>query len=872
MRHKIRNILLAGCLSALVLSGCSGGGGASSSTSGSGTSTSSTSSSSGESGYYYGDPDREISVIKNVPCNAYSDETLTALHNMYLKYKRNDTHFEEMVEYMLALRVGDELAAYFAKWASDAYDVCSEGFCGHPEALGEKGENFINIIYGGLTVIKSFDTSALDAVFDTLIRSHTGQPIVDIHEYNYTQYGGNDEYYPYKKLSERKEEIGNGALNLYLNEYKQFLDGYHYTEEDWARYNEYTLQQNTGFAESYELLFSFIATHADKIKEIALRDLKVITDGFVPFIQDYLKIINKLNSTGAQMMYGYASLDRSDLIKLLLEHRTLLVQALRTILASEDFDQLFYQCVVELWAPQMRIIHNRNGDEISVAKIDELLTKLKNVNAQQLKVGLQFLFNVIDSIPNDVYESLYNHLANAGKVTLFEFVKGFYQDGATVLDCFENVYRKTSLGDKTAINNFFQTFGIDASAELNKFKEIYITADISTEEGENAFIYELTKWLRNILDQLESNFGALLGGRVSKGSDYMPDCISGNNYNIYFTNDSEYEEGGSFDPHIDVRFHLYINQTNGESFGFSGVVGDFPSIRDSYVSYLIGDNTDGRFTEGILLLQSMSLFVTSFTTFPSSGYGRFNIDYDLSFTANDKEYTLSSKEVVYVSPLHGLPLNLAYVPKIYGEYRNFGFSLLSQGYDAGENFDTLATGWHVVILEEKIYVYYVYIPGEVTTELYNQSIGIILKGASEFYRTPYNGYRVCLKGEIITYFETAMSFSAVSDFTTGYHEVDYEDSTFRYVVVDETNIVQTYTSFDLTMATATYGTFDSITIAISIWNTFAYRDEYDSMYTFETYVDTKDVDITNVSFDGSVLTFTYEEETYCFHVYYPVAE
>lgn len=876
MKSKLTKFLLALGLTVTLVTGCgskkSGGKGSST------TSSQTSSQTSEDPDCYYGDDTKVIEDIPNTPCTEYSAETLAAIRAMYKKVSSSD-NADEFVSYMLTLKVGDQLAREFATWFSSMYDVSFENFALlKVEALDSA--NFERLCYKALALIKAFDMSGLVALFNRLNADSRQQAqkeydeltIFDMHQYDIS-YG--DVYYgAYKKLQRVKDQINDAELTSFLQSYEQYVDNFHWTEEDIAEFNarkaELKDRAENGSAVPATVI-SFFEKHGQEMKDIVVTDLKAAVDGFLPLVKTVLGGVETKSRVNPRANGFDIRGDYTAEIRAVLQDKDKLIKFLRLLVGSEQFDNLLLDGVTEILIPEMRKAYPEDAERL--AKLTQFENRIKALSAKHVRSLVDFVLKLVDKVSVDDLTDLLYALMFGG-MSDFDFIAF----GQKYISAIDDVVASITGEDKTRLLETSAIFGINVLEELSAFTSIFK----NNEPGSEQFFEKLQVWLQSLMNKFNEAFISIFaggtagqGGSVKDRDDlYIDDermylYVEVDNWGIY---QGDEVTGG---------YKLYVNYQDREHYRLpeSSFYGNPAYFDESFVQRnleIINEWGAEDYQEEIAFLNGLSMSVNNFRL-DTSSVGRTHMTGTFTFVRDHETFEWPFDRVVTVRPREQQYLRLNYIYNCISSIAGGGICLLEQGkqYEGSGDYaiDTSTTGWHVVQGNHgDKYIYYVASAAEIKASMtYSySSAGVIMNNnPTRFYDRPYLSYQFSLLDGL---FENGNSKSIeidqVSDFSLGNHTVTVDGYEFEYVVLDYTKPDRVYLNIDLTdLMRSGVTTMASYEAPVQENRTYGYTS-MSGMKTMTTINgETGYLTITNYSLQGTRLTFTVDGVTYTYRAY-----
>ena len=243
----------------------------------------------GEIEAYTGDPTHSIEEITNVPVTEYSAATKNRLHAVLVdKMGAPESIYEAFLEFMLLLKVGDELAVKFIDLMENYYEFGLQVSGGDVEqAVGQNGETFRALCYDYIAIIKALDLSSstvsalLARIKELTTESYREElkKLTPIYYRNPSLSGLS--YRDFLQLKEH-QDVGSAQFKADLAKFQTAFDNYYFSEYELENYNNYrasleSMIENGGIP---SIVSNFLSAHASEIQTILVQDLKLLVDAF----------------------------------------------------------------------------------------------------------------------------------------------------------------------------------------------------------------------------------------------------------------------------------------------------------------------------------------------------------------------------------------------------------------------------------------------------------------------------------------------------------------------------------------------------------------------------------------------------------------
>lgn len=859
---------------------------------------------------YEGDTSREVGKINNVPVDSYKAETLAKIKHLatIIPGGRFDQDlYDDFVEYMLAMGVGDELAVEFCDFMDNTYHISMKGFNAlDTSVLGAKGANFVDLCYQGLKIINSYDLTKIDGLFTKLnefaVRSLREEyDSLDLASYCNVQINGLQPS-NMKGLKIVNGKINNADLNNIVTKYEDALEHYNYDEEAVRNFNNYKAELEERINETFiipQRLFNFAKAHANEAKEIIVKDLKLIVDAYGGLAFDIAEAQKNNNASFRtdfiDSEYGYHNsryyyVDSGEIARSIVEpvlkNKDKIIGLLKGIIADVKLGNLLLDAINEVGLPE---IEERFKDNKEIApKIAQLKTKVNALSGKHISALASFVLKIINQISVEDLTNLFLGYRGVEELNPFDL-------GDKYIAKLDQVIAGMTAEEKQLILQLGQIFGVDIVSELKEFSTIYKNKNIETEAGQQKFQEDIQKWSSEIYEALYENILYLMNAET-----YEEEHHEGGGQAEPAQKDEDYY----LDVYIEKTIYMnstvnvndvYINLNNErEKIDLWGTVEQINQRAAEMAQRLAELTPEDRQGMGDEELQRME--IDSQTTVENAsieidtskcGYTPFTF----TFSVRGQEYSYKGHVSIAVSGLDYYRASYIYDKNSYGYSENIlngdghtfavkkDAEVYAEGYyDEGGNqikLDTSATGWHFLTYKDSYSEQYSsYVLYFVTTDAdllahevsSRNNVGVVFSNGTGWETTPCIEHTLSIDG-LRFYYSTRLDFS--SNLISGKavdkkYSTTVDGVTYDYVIVDAAKPASVRYSFTLNEnLTSDIVTPTQKEVKLEVERRYA--TEIDGIiYTLYSYAPATNVTVNNFTYIDGVINFTYQGVNYKF--------
>ena len=859
----------------------------------------------------------KVGTIQNMPVSAYKQTTKDAIYHMYDVFSGRYTSSSQkenadmMMDYMLALGVGDNLATAFAEAGIKWYQF---GVNGSFDA-----KEFNTACYDVLKILNSFDYSKVANVLEKINKDYDNSEkewarnrlnSISLESYVNPRIG-NMYYSNYKDLAYHKSAIKSSELNSIVNEYGNYFNSYSYSSGDRSRYNEYVQSLQEEVNRTYEVIpseiISFVKKQAKNIKSVVVNDLKLVVDAYGELIANYIEqfFADREGSDyiegesrayvrheqytwngGYYTLYDSAAVSSSSntmmsVIKTLAQNKQVTLGLLKSILTDSKLAEIALDFALTFVIPTLKKTYS--GNQNALDQIEKLRQRVSALSSGHIASIANLALNILNQVSVEDYETLMYLFVYVSDESSSSMMEQLLALGDKYAPKFEKVLSSLSGKDKSNILAIGQIFGIDIVAQLQELLRIYNNKNLNTQEGYELFQTSIYLWYKNISVAFSANFSFLWnddynGNSGSSKPQSDPKSVYksiGGGYYLYaFLDTNPYGKTQSL-----LLNNVYIQ------------------INDSYGDYLVYDDYE--------YLKSSISYVNSYGSYQASerfGSERAalyeylsNSNFSLSVNVNTNSIgtvpysvfvLINNNTYTFEGDIQSTPTSVTYIENS-GINGNYYYYSCDNGYshpaveknktiynNYGTQIDTSTEGWNVFYDTNyrAFTIYYVFNPSkyQVTITEYEKEIGIYVVGENDFRESPYVWCRYTYNGLGISYSDSdglSFDYSYVNNKTPGKkYSVTVDGFEFEYVIVSKPS-QPVSTSYRFYLDDVNY--YDEITkptektATLYAYMTYAVVVD-DRVITFQEEIDGVDVRLTNLTYDHYNLKFTYAGKSYSF--------
>ena len=841
---------------------------------------------------YEGNTAKQVRTIPNTPVTAYKAETLARIK--YVASITSESIYDDYVNYMLELGVGDELAMEFCDFMEGMYRMTMKGFNIYDASvLGENGEDLIDLCYQGLAIINSFDVSKVESVLTRINEASREDYLKRYNELTIAEYfdvsinGLN--YSRYKELKSLKTKINDSSLNNLLSSYESAIQNFYFSAEQQAEFNDYKAQlrensQNGGLIP--QGVITLLHTHASDARELLVKDLKLIVDAFGECVPEILNAIKKQDSefcysyTYTDPNYGYTNTrshylysERGEMIRSIInaviKNKNVVLGVLKAVYLDVKLGNILLDAFSTIYLP---ILEEQYENDTEMApKVAQLKTRVNALSGKHVSALFSFLLKVINQVSReDLVELL---VAAYGGNDDFDYAAF----GDKYIGQLDAVIASVTAQEKQLILETSQIFGLDILAELTKFSTIYKTKDLSTNAGKEKFADDVADWAEELYEKAYENVFCFFGGG---GHSARPDE---RNYWVNVSVNNTIFVGQTVQSSM-----LYIEFDDyGDGIHVYGSISSINSDADYYQQRLDSMSDEEKADmnpEELQYYQERASARISNVVISADTSHVGNVPFTVSFTLAGRPITYKGYLTVYSS---SMPIVYnSYLEVSYSSsrlYSDSNVSIVEKGQEAyyysyNQNVvDTSTSGWHFAsnTRTEDGHNYYYYVVYYVTTlaELNpylvetRTDVGVILSDRTYFERNPYKNFIYNVDGFL---FRRNVSLSYSQDLVSGKqtnrkYTATSDGVQFEYVIIDSSK--PAYTSYYFCLKE----NLDGITIATPTTKTLMVREHYRYVvevdgvfYTASSNSNEKEETVSNFTYVNDVVSFTYKGVAYRF--------